>query len=56
MYFKSAVEENRLAEILEDCVMNGENPKQINEIASLARRCLRLKGEEIPTTKEVAMD
>ncbi|KAJ0093289.1 hypothetical protein Patl1_25765 [Pistacia atlantica] len=48
--------ENCLAETLEDCVINGENLEHLNEVACLARRCVRVKGDERPTMKEVAME
>ncbi|KAJ0092756.1 hypothetical protein Patl1_25780 [Pistacia atlantica] len=41
---------------IEDCVINGENLEHLNEVACLARRCVRVKGDERPTMKEVAME
>ncbi|GKU98427.1 hypothetical protein SLEP1_g11437 [Rubroshorea leprosula] len=55
-YFLSAMKDNCLEKILDDCVVNEANMKQLNEVANLARRCLSLKGEERPTMKEVAME
>ncbi|GKU98409.1 hypothetical protein SLEP1_g11418 [Rubroshorea leprosula] len=56
MYFLSAMKDNCLEKILDGCVVNEANIKQLNEVANLARRCLSLKGEERPTMKEVAME
>ncbi|KAJ0093288.1 hypothetical protein Patl1_25764 [Pistacia atlantica] len=50
------MKENHLAEILDDCVMNGANPEHLNQVAKLARQCVTMKGEERPTMKEVAME
>ncbi|XP_044474962.1 wall-associated receptor kinase 2-like [Mangifera indica] len=56
MYFVSALKEHRLTEVVDDGVSKEANPEQLKEIASLARRCVRVKGEERPTMKEVAME
>lgn len=56
MYFVSALKEHRLAEVVDDGVSKEANPEQLNEVARLARRCVRVKGEERPTMKEVAME
>ncbi|XP_028800370.1 wall-associated receptor kinase 3-like [Neltuma alba] len=56
MYFVSSMKENHLWEILDKRVLEQKNAKQLKEVASLARRCLRVKGEERPTMREVAMD
>ncbi|MBA0844830.1 hypothetical protein Goarm_023107, partial [Gossypium armourianum] len=56
MYFISALKEDRLVQILEKCVVDGAKIEMVEEIGSLARRCLRVKGEERPTMKEVAME
>ncbi|XVE60239.1 hypothetical protein DITRI_Ditri05aG0112500 [Diplodiscus trichospermus] len=56
MYFLSALKEDRLVQILEDCVVKDANIEQLKEIGNLAKRCLRVKGEERPTMKEVAME
>ncbi len=56
MHFVSSINENRLFEILDHQVMNEGNVEQLNEVAMLAKRCLRVKGEERPPMKEVAME
>ncbi|KAK0597115.1 hypothetical protein LWI29_021965 [Acer saccharum] len=45
-----------LFEILENGIVNDDNKEHMSEVAMLARRCLRVKGEERPTMKEVAME
>ncbi|KAK8510589.1 hypothetical protein V6N12_055516 [Hibiscus sabdariffa] len=54
MYFVSLMKEDRLLEILDPRVVNDGNVEQLKEVAALARRCVRVKGEERPTMKEVA--
>ncbi|TYI92752.1 hypothetical protein E1A91_D02G093000v1 [Gossypium mustelinum] len=54
MYFTSLMKEDRLLDILDPQVLNDENVEQLMEVATLARRCVRVKGEERPTMKEVA--
>ncbi|XP_078158596.1 wall-associated receptor kinase 1-like [Carex rostrata] len=52
-YFCDAMKENRLFEIIDPQVMNEENKTELEAVAKLAELCLRLKGEERPTMKEV---
>ncbi|KAK4253578.1 hypothetical protein QN277_010232 [Acacia crassicarpa] len=56
MYFVSSMKEDRLWEIIDKRVLNEKNEHQLKEVALLARRCVRVKGEERPTMKEVAME
>jgi len=53
-YFILSMERNQLFDILEQRVVNEGDRPQLQEIAGLAQRCLRLTGEERPTMKEVA--
>ena len=55
-YFLLYFKENRLFEVLEKYIANEGNAKQLKEVANLAKKCLRLKGEDRPTMKEVAME
>ncbi|XP_075646905.1 wall-associated receptor kinase 1-like [Castanea sativa] len=55
LYFLSSLKENRLFEVLEKNIANEENAEQLKEVSNLATRCLRLKGEDRPNMKEVAM-
>ncbi|XP_054813256.1 wall-associated receptor kinase 2-like [Prosopis cineraria] len=56
MYFVSLMKEDRLWEILDKRVLDQKNAEQLKEVAFLARRCVRVKGKERPTMKEVAME
>ncbi|KAF3325425.1 Wall-associated receptor kinase 5 [Carex littledalei] len=52
-YFRSAMKENRLFEILDPQVVNEGHRTELEAVAKLAEMCLRMKGEERPTMKEV---
>ncbi|OMO71239.1 wall-associated receptor kinase 2-like isoform 3 [Corchorus olitorius] len=55
MYFVSLLNEDQLLEILDPRVRNDiGNIEHFKEVAALARRCVRVKGEKRPTMKEVA--
>ncbi|KAK9167222.1 hypothetical protein Scep_002413 [Stephania cephalantha] len=56
MYFVSSMKENCLMELLDQRIVQEEDLEDIHEVATLARRCLRLNGEDRPTMKEVAME
>ncbi|XVF39224.1 hypothetical protein PTKIN_Ptkin01aG0018500 [Pterospermum kingtungense] len=53
-YFVSMVKEDRLVQILDKRMVNVKNIEPLKEVAALARRCVRLKGEERSTMREVA--
>ncbi|KAF7849105.1 hypothetical protein BT93_L1246 [Corymbia citriodora subsp. variegata] len=55
MYFLLALKENRLFQIVEELIAREDN-EQVKRAADLAKRCLKLKGEERPTMKEVAIE
>ncbi|KAK9167210.1 hypothetical protein Scep_002401 [Stephania cephalantha] len=55
MFFVSTMKQNCLIEVLDGVVKEGDLD-QIQEVANLAKRCLRLSGEERPSMKEVAME
>ncbi|XWS21705.1 hypothetical protein CRYUN_Cryun30bG0077400 [Craigia yunnanensis] len=54
VYFVSLMKEDRLLEILDPRVLNDGKVELLKEVAALARECVRVKGEERPTMKEVA--
>ena len=54
--FISFLKDNRLFEILEKHIAKEGKAEQLKEVANLAKRCLRLKGEDRPTMKEVATE
>ncbi|KAF7145672.1 hypothetical protein RHSIM_Rhsim04G0078100 [Rhododendron simsii] len=55
-YFLVSMKENRLYQILEPQVVKEGTLEQLQAIAELVKRCLYVKSEERPTTKEVAME
>lgn len=50
-----AMNEDRLEEIVEEGLATEANIEEIQEVAKLAKECVRVKGEERPTMKEVAI-
>ncbi|TQD77132.1 hypothetical protein C1H46_037336 [Malus baccata] len=55
-FFVCLMEEDRLNEILDDDMLNERNIETLKTMANLAKRCVRVKGEDRPTMKEVAME
>ncbi|KAB5568538.1 hypothetical protein DKX38_002331 [Salix brachista] len=47
---------DRLVYILQDCMVNKDNMRQVKEVANIAKKCIRIRGEERPSMKEVAME
>ncbi|POO01983.1 Wall-associated receptor kinase [Trema orientale] len=56
LYFISSIKEDQLREILDDNLAIRENIQAIKAVASLAEGCLRVRGKERPTMKEVASE
>ncbi|PON50289.1 Wall-associated receptor kinase [Parasponia andersonii] len=56
MFFVSLMEDDHLLRIIDDEIVSDEHLEALKEVANLTRRCLRIKGEERPTMKEVAME
>ncbi|GLJ24133.1 hypothetical protein SUGI_0460340 [Cryptomeria japonica] len=52
-HFLSALDENRLTEILDQKVMNEENQGQMESMARLAKACLQKKARARPSMREV---
>ncbi|OAY67316.1 Wall-associated receptor kinase 3 [Ananas comosus] len=52
--FVSAVDQNKLCDILDDQIVEEGVMEVLQELAELAMQCLQFKGEERPTMKEVA--
>ncbi|KAJ9554241.1 hypothetical protein OSB04_018286 [Centaurea solstitialis] len=58
MYFLSSLKEGRLFQVLDEHLQlnDGNTFDEIINVSRLAERCLRVKGDERPTMKEVAME
>lgn len=54
--FATAVEGGTLLEILDDEILSVENIAMAKKVAYLAIRCLRVRGADRPSMKEVAME
>ncbi|XP_026394787.1 wall-associated receptor kinase-like 1 [Papaver somniferum] len=55
-YFILFMQEDHLLPLLEARVVNEGRPEQVLAVAELAKRCLKLKGEERPTMKRVTAE
>ena len=51
MFFIFVVKDDRLVQILEDHIVNEGNIEQLNEVANLAKRCLKVTSEDRPSMK-----
>ncbi|KEH40338.1 wall-associated receptor kinase-like protein [Medicago truncatula] len=56
MHFLSCLKQDKLFEAIQVGILNDDNKEEIKEVAILAARCLRLRGEERPSMKEIAME
>ncbi|XP_058728597.1 wall-associated receptor kinase 5-like [Vicia villosa] len=56
MHFLSCLKKDNVFEVIQDGMLNKENEQEIKEVSVLAAKCLRLRGEERPSMKEVAME
>ncbi|MED6216718.1 hypothetical protein PIB30_010466 [Stylosanthes scabra] len=56
MYFVSSMNHGRLHDIMDKAIIEEAKPEQLMEFANMSKRCLRVKGEERPTMKEVAAE
>ncbi|POO01973.1 Wall-associated receptor kinase [Trema orientale] len=56
MYFISSVKEGQLLQITDKRLVDEGNIEELNEVANIAKSCLRVNGEERPTMKEVAIE
>ncbi|KAJ9691242.1 hypothetical protein PVL29_013423 [Vitis rotundifolia] len=52
-YFRTAMKQNRLSEILDNQVVNEGQKEEIFAVAKLTKRCLKLNGKKRPAMKQV---
>ncbi|MED6176139.1 hypothetical protein PIB30_085133 [Stylosanthes scabra] len=55
LYFISFMEQGNLLQIVDTCILEVAKVEELIEFANITKWCLRVKGEERPTMKEVAM-
>ncbi|KAK9025742.1 hypothetical protein V6N11_038599 [Hibiscus sabdariffa] len=56
LYFASVMQEGRWLDIIDGRAVDDRNIDQLKGVTNLARRCVRVKGEERPSMKEVASE
>ncbi|KAK7351077.1 hypothetical protein VNO77_10249 [Canavalia gladiata] len=56
VYFISSMKEGRLLDIVDNHIKDEANVEQLMEFANITKRCLKVKGEERPSMKEVEME
>ncbi|QCE15698.1 Wall-associated receptor kinase [Vigna unguiculata] len=56
VHFLSSMNEGRLLDIVDGRIIDEANVEQLMVVANIASHCLRMKGEERPTMREVAME
>ncbi|KAL1217287.1 putative wall-associated receptor kinase-like 11 [Cardamine amara subsp. amara] len=52
-YFRAAMKENRLMDIIDGRIRDACKEKQVMAVANLAKRCLNSKGKKRPNMREV---
>ncbi|KAH6824750.1 hypothetical protein C2S53_010825 [Perilla frutescens var. hirtella] len=55
-FFVMSMKEDRLFKILDPRVLREGSMKQIQDVAQLVKRCVKMNSEDRPTMKEVAME
>ncbi|CAH9140156.1 unnamed protein product [Cuscuta epithymum] len=55
-YFVSSLNNGRLSQIIDNRIVNEVNFEKFMEVAKIARQCLKVRREDRPTMKEVAME
>ncbi|CAH9067572.1 unnamed protein product [Cuscuta epithymum] len=55
-YLVSSLNNGRLSEIVDNRIVNDVNFEQFNEVAKIASQCLKVRRDDRPTMKQVAME
>ncbi|WVZ20823.1 hypothetical protein V8G54_008145 [Vigna mungo] len=56
VYFISSMKTGQLLNIVDNQILHDADVEQLKEVANIANRCLKVKGEERPSMKEVAVE
>ncbi|KAF5467875.1 hypothetical protein F2P56_012085 [Juglans regia] len=56
MYFVTAMKEDRLLQIIDDRILIEGNIEEIKEVANIAKKCLKVRGEDRPSMKQVTKE
>ncbi|KAG6672364.1 hypothetical protein I3842_16G053800 [Carya illinoinensis] len=56
MYFVTALKEDRLLQIIDDRIVKEGNIEEIKEVANIAKQCLKVRGEDRPSMKQVTKE
>ena len=56
MFFISVMKDDRLLDIIDEDIIIEGNVEELKYVASIARRCLRIKSQERPNMKEISME
>ncbi|XP_040997706.1 wall-associated receptor kinase 2-like [Juglans microcarpa x Juglans regia] len=56
MHFVIAMKEDRLLQIIDECILTEGNIEEIKEVANIAKKCLKVRGEDRPSMKEVTKE
>ncbi|XP_035546446.1 wall-associated receptor kinase 2-like [Juglans regia] len=56
IYFEIAVKEDRLLQIIDDRILKEGNIEEITEVANIAKNCLKVRGEDRPSMKQITKE
>ncbi|KAG6626122.1 hypothetical protein I3843_15G024500 [Carya illinoinensis] len=56
MHFVIAMKEDRLLQIIDDRILTEGNIEEIKEVANIAKKCLKVRGEDRPSTQQVTKE
>ncbi|XP_042961651.1 wall-associated receptor kinase 2-like isoform X3 [Carya illinoinensis] len=56
MHFVIAMKEDRLLQIIDDRILTEGNIEEIKEVANIAKKCLKVRGEDRPSMQQVTKE